>query len=96
MSSSKLFSTETTERYARALFEVSKESSEIDQIELSLKNFLDVYNSSPELISFIKNPTQTNHNQLSAINIISEKFDSIPYVYLTGVSDRVKRIYIDE
>ena len=75
MSTSKLFSTETTERYARALFEVSKESSEIDQIELSLKNFLDVYNSSPELISFIKNPTQTNHNQLSAINIISEKLN---------------------
>ena len=75
MSTSKSFSTETTERYARALFEVSKESSEIDQIELSLKNFLDVYNSSPELTSFIKNPTQTNHNQLSAINIISEKLN---------------------
>ena len=40
MSTNKSFSSETSERYARALFEVSKESSEIDQIELSLKNFL--------------------------------------------------------
>ena len=35
-------------------------------------------------------------NEESNLNIIAEKFNSIPYVYLTGISDRVKRIYIDE
>ena len=72
MSTSKSFSTETSERYARALFEVAKESSELDKIEISLKSFLEVYNFSPELINFIKNPTHSNSIQLEAFNIISE------------------------
>jgi F-type H+-transporting ATPase subunit delta len=75
MSTSKSFSTETSERYARALFEVVNENSESGKIEHNLNIFLDIYNSSPELINFIKNPTQTNQNQLAAINIISDKLN---------------------
>ena len=37
MSTNKSFSTETSERYARALYEVSKESSELKKIEVSFK-----------------------------------------------------------
>ena len=33
MSTAKSFSTESSERYARALFEVAKESSELEKIE---------------------------------------------------------------
>ena len=75
MSISKSFSTETSKRYARALFEVAKESSELDEIENNLIIFLDIYISNPDLINFIKNPTQTNKSQLTAINIISEKLN---------------------
>ncbi len=75
MSISKSFSTETSERYARALFELAKESSESEKIEDNLKIFLDLYNSSPDLINFIKNPTQTNQSQFTAINIIAEKLN---------------------
>ena len=39
MSVNKSFSTETSDRYSRALFEVSKESNELEQIELDIKNF---------------------------------------------------------
>ena len=73
MSTSKSFSTETSERYARALFEVAHENSELELVEKSLGEFLHLYDSSSEFISFIKNPTQTNDNQLSAINLISEE-----------------------
>jgi F-type H+-transporting ATPase subunit delta len=75
MSTSKSFSTETSERYSRALFEVAEENSELDKIENSLSEFLNLYNSSQELISFIKNPTQSNANQLQAIELISKKFN---------------------
>ena len=75
MSTSKSFSTETSERYARALFDVAKESSEIEKIEGCLNIFLDIYSASPELINFIKNPTKSINNQLDAINIISEKLN---------------------
>ena len=58
MTTTKSFSTETSERYARALFEVANENSELNNIEISLNEFLDIYNSSPEFVSFIKNPSQ--------------------------------------
>ena len=38
MSSNKSFSSETSERYSRALFEIAKESGEIDKIESDIKN----------------------------------------------------------
>ena len=73
MTTRKSFSNETSERYARALFEVASENSEIDKIEKNLNEFLALYNSSSEFTNFIKNPTQSNDNQLKVINIVSEK-----------------------
>ena len=75
MSTSKSFSTETADRYARALFEVAREGSEADTIEANLNNFLNIYNSSPEFVNFIKNPTLSNKNQLEAISIISKELN---------------------
>ena len=73
MSTSKSFSNETSARYARALFEVAVENSEIDKIENNLNDFSNLYNSSSEFRNFIKNPTQNSENQFNVINIISEK-----------------------
>ena len=39
MSTNKSFSTETSERYSRALFEVAQEASELEKIENDIKNF---------------------------------------------------------
>jgi F-type H+-transporting ATPase subunit delta len=75
MSTNKSFSSETSERYARALFEVASDSSELDNIENSLVEFLNIYDSSSEFINFIKNPTQSNINQLKAVDIISKKLN---------------------
>ena len=49
MSSKKSFSTETSERYSRALFEVSQENSELDKTESDVKKFYLLVNSSMEL-----------------------------------------------
>ena len=38
MNTNKSFSTETSERYSRALFEVAKDSKELDKIEMDVKN----------------------------------------------------------
>jgi len=73
VSTSKSFSNEASERYARALFEIASENSETDKIENNLNDFLSVYNSSVEFKNFIKNPTQTIENQFNVINVISEK-----------------------
>ena len=72
MSSNKSFSTETSERYALALFELSKENSELDIVEKNVSDFLELYSSSQELENFVKNPTQLYINQIRVIKEISK------------------------
>ena len=73
MSAKKSFSTETSERYSRALFEVASESKELGKIELDIKNFQIIFNSIPEVKNFLQNPTQNIKNQINAINLLAEK-----------------------
>ncbi len=75
MSKNKSFSTETSDRYSRALFEVASESKELDKIESDIKNFYSILNSSKEIQSFIQNPTHSLDNQYEAIRILSDKLN---------------------
>ena len=75
MSTNKSFSSETSERYSRALFEVANETNELDKIENDVRNFQSLFNSSYEIKNFIQNPTQSKNTQNSVINLLSEKLD---------------------
>ena len=72
MSSNKSFSTETSERYALALFELASESSQLEIVEKNINELLQIYDSNKELENFIKNPTQSFKVQLNVLNKISE------------------------
>ena len=72
MTTNKSFSTETSERYARALFEVSKENNELEKIENDAKNFQIILKESRDFQNFIKNPTQTISHQNEVIELISK------------------------
>ncbi len=73
MSTNKSFSSETSERYSRALFELSNESKELDNTENEIGNFLKLFNSSNEIKNFIQDPTQSINTQISFINLLAEK-----------------------
>ena len=73
MSTNKTFSTETSERYSRALFEVANEANELDKIENDIKNFQLLLKSSKEIINFFKNPTQSINTQNSVIVLLADK-----------------------
>ena len=75
MSSNKSFSTETSERYSRALFEVAKETNELDKIEIDIKNFQSLIKNNTELHYFIHNPSQSINNQNNVLNFLSEKLN---------------------
>ena len=75
MSTNKSFSTETSERYSRALFEVSKEANQLDKVEGDIKNFQLLINSSSEINSFIKNPSQNTTQQNQVMNLLSDKLE---------------------
>ena len=75
MSTNKSFSTETSERYARALYEVGKESNEIEKIEADIKSFLSFFERSPEIKNFIQNPTHVIETQNKVLDILSKKLN---------------------
>ena len=74
MSLNKSFSTETSERYSRALYEFVKEEGELDKIESDIKIFSKILVENSDLRNFISNPTQSVETQNSAINLLCEKF----------------------
>ena len=72
MSTNKSFSSETSERYSRALFEVANETNELNKIENDVRNFQSLFNSSSEIKNFIQNPSQSKNTQNNVINLMSE------------------------
>ena len=75
MTKNKSFSTETSERYSRALFEVAKEADELEKIEYDVKNFQLLLNQSSEIKNFIQNPTHSTDAQNKLIDLLSEKLE---------------------
>ena len=73
MSTTKSFSTETSERYSRALFEVSQESNDLDKVENDVKNLKLIYDSNLEVRNFIKDPSQIITEQNKLVSLISDK-----------------------
>ena len=71
MSTNKSFSSETANRYARALYELANENSELEAVENNVNELLTIYSTSKELKNFIKNPTQSQSIQLEILNRIS-------------------------
>ena len=68
MSSNKSFSTETSDRYAKAVFELAQENNEIENLENEIKDLSNFYDTDSEFVNFIMNPTQSIENQLNVIN----------------------------
>jgi len=73
MSSNKSFSTETSERYSRALYEAGKESNELEKIEEDVKNFQTLCVNNSEIKNFLQNPTHTIEIQNKVLDILSQK-----------------------
>ena len=74
MSTNKSFSTETSERYSRALFEVVKADDELNKVEADIQNFTNFFNSNSEIKEFIQNPTHSITTQNKVVDLLAEKF----------------------
>tara|TARA_Y100000992_G_C21232463_1_gene476191 strand:- start:624 stop:1181 length:558 start_codon:yes stop_codon:yes gene_type:complete len=75
MSINKSFSTEASERYSRAVFEVAKEAGELEKIESDIKTLQSLLINSIELRNFFHNPTQSKDNHNNVIKLLAEKFN---------------------
>jgi len=75
LSTKKTFSSETANRYALALYEIANENSELELVEKNVDDILAIYNSSEDLINFVKNPTQSQSSQLDVFDKISNRMN---------------------
>ena len=68
------FSDIPTERYGLALYELAKETSEIDKIEMEAKNIMELLQKNSDFKNMVTNPTNKKEEQTGAIKSITEKF----------------------
>jgi|TARA_B110000444_G_scaffold219290_1_gene219352 F-type H+-transporting ATPase subunit delta len=71
VNSKKSFSSETANRYSLALYELAEENSELSVVEKNVNEFIEIISTNKELENFIKNPTQSQSNQLTVLDKIS-------------------------
>tara|TARA_A100000164_G_scaffold352360_1_gene357928 strand:+ start:345 stop:902 length:558 start_codon:yes stop_codon:yes gene_type:complete len=98
LSATKTFSNETSGRYALALFELSKESSEIQNIEKNILFLLEVCKKNPEFINFLKNPTYQTDVQKKVFTEISKlmNFNKILKNFLSFVVEKRRIYFLDK
>ena len=72
------------------MYELAKENSELEVVEKNVSDILEIYNTSEELKSFIKNPTQS---QLSQLEIINKIFSQM---YLTKITTNFLGVLINK
>ena len=73
MGSKSTFSNSTSKSYALALYEISKENSELDKIEKEMKSFKHLLRESSDFKEMILSPTISKEDKKNVIFTISEK-----------------------
>ena len=63
MSKTRTFSSEISQRYALALYELSKEKNQTEEFVSNMTTFIKIFNSSQDLKNFVKNPTYSVEKQ---------------------------------
>ena len=75
MGSKSNFSETTNERYALALYELAKESSDLNKIELEVKNLKNFLEENSDFKSLVENPTYKKNEQLEIVKLIIKQFN---------------------
>ena len=77
MSNNKSFSSETSDRYALALYEIGKENNDLEKLSKNLTLVKSLYDTNSDFVRFVKNPTYLKNQQNEIVNSLSDlmKFD---------------------
>ena len=65
--------TRATNSYSQSLFELAKENSVLDEIEVQAKSLYSVIKDSQDFSTFIKDPTFKQNKQLEVFSAVFEK-----------------------
>ena len=98
MSKNKSFSETSATRYSLALYELAKESNQIDEVEKNCSSLIKLIFNSDEFQSLIKNPTIKKDELNSTVLKISDQFklNSLLIKFLSFLISKRRFFYVEE
>ena len=98
MSKKQSFSDTSVGRYSLALYELAKESNDLDEVEKHSFSIIKLISSSAEFNSLIKDPTNNKEDQLKALSKISEqyKLNELLTKFLSFLITKRRFFYLDK
>ena len=65
----------SVQRYANALFQLSKEAKVVDSVSKDLQNLKDIINNDEKFLALVKNPSVSKSEKNSVFNTIAKKIE---------------------
>jgi F0F1-type ATP synthase, delta subunit (mitochondrial oligomycin sensitivity protein) len=98
LSKNKSFSETSATRYSLALYELAKESNQIDEVEKNCSSLIKLIFNSDEFQSLIKNPTIKKDELNSTVLKISDqyKLNSLLIKFLSFLISKRRFFYVEE
>jgi len=98
LSSKSTFSNSTSKSYAIALYELSKENSELDKVEYDIKSLNELLNASSNFKEMILSPTITKEDKKNVIFLIADKnnFSKILKNFLGFIAVKNRLFFLDK
>ena len=98
MSKNRTFSSEISERYALALYELSQEQNQTEEFVSNMITFIKIFNSNKDLKNFIKNPTYSVQNQKIIFDKILNlmKFNQLAKNFFSVLIIKKRIFFIDK
>ena len=98
MSSKSNFSDSTSKSYALALYQLAKESSELDKVEEGIKSLSKLLKDSPDFKEAILNPTVAKEDKKNVLLAIAEKnnFSNILKKFLSFISIKNRLFFLNK
>ena len=98
MSSKSTFSGSTSKSYALALYEISKENSELNKVEEEMQNLSKLLNDSQNFKEMILNPTVSKEDKINVMSAIAEKnnFSKTIRKFLGFVANKNRLFFLEK
>ena len=98
MSSKSTFSGSTSKSYALALYEISKENSELNKVEEEMQNLSKLLNDSQDFKEMILNPTVSREDKINVMSAIAEKnnFSKTIRKFLGFVANKNRLFFLEK
>ena len=98
MSTTKVFSDTSASRYSLALYELADEAKDVDEVEKQSIAIIKLISESKDFNSLIKDPTNSQKDQLNAISIISQnyKINNLLFKFLSFLISKRRFFFIEK